>query len=317
MRRALLIIALSWLGAPLAAGGPVLSLPIDCILGETCYIQNFVDRDPGPEMLDFRCGSLGYDGDKGADFALPTLADMWRGVDVLAAAPGVVRGLRDGVADVGPTAATAGQECGNGVVLRHDDGWETQYCHLKYGSIRVQKGQIVERGEVLGQVGLSGKTEFPHVHLSVRHDGKVVDPFDLSEFPSCGEGGPSMWQDAPEYVDGGLLDAGFAPGIPQYSAVQAGSASQAVLAADAAGLVIFGFAFGGQKGDVMDMQITGPNGEFLTQAITLEKDQAQFFRAAGRRLTAERWPAGTYTGVVRMLRGATVLDIRHVQMTIK
>lgn len=316
MRRAALIILLAMSAAPVAADKPVLSLPIDCVLGETCYVQNYVDRDSSPGLLDYRCGALTYDGHKGTDIALPLLSDMHRGVDVLAAAPGVVRGQRDGVADVGATLFTEGQECGNGVVLRHADGWETQYCHMKSGSIRVQKGQTVERGEVLGQVGLSGQTEFPHIHLSVRKNGDVVDPFDLSEFPTCGEGGGNIWLDAPTFTPGGLLDAGFSSRIPEFAAIKAGSASKSELARDAAGLVIYGFGFNGQGGDVMEFQVTGPMGQFLSQSVELEKNQAQFFRATGRRLTKERWPAGNYTGTVRLRRGSTVLSERQVQMTI-
>ena len=45
-----------------------LGLPIDCTLGDTCYIQNYVDTDPSEEALDFQCGSLTYDGHKGTDF---------------------------------------------------------------------------------------------------------------------------------------------------------------------------------------------------------------------------------------------------------
>lgn len=317
MRCAVLIAALLLPAAPLAAGEPVLTLPIDCTLGETCYLQNYVDRDPGPGVQDFNCGALAYDGHKGTDFRLPTLADMRRGVDVLAPAPGVVHGWRDGVADVGPTDATAGQECGNGVVLRHADGWETQVCHMKRGSVRVKNGQIIERGDILGQVGLSGKTEFPHVHLSVRRGETVVDPFDLTSFPACGNGGASLWQDAPEYTDGGLLDAGFAPGIPEYDAVKDGTAAQSELAGDSAGLVIYGFGFNGQKGDVMELRITGPGGHFLSQSIELGKAQAQFFRATGKRLTQARWPAGGYTGTVTLRRDKAILAMREVQMTIE
>jgi len=33
-----------------------LGLPIDCTLGDTCYIQNYVDNDPSEAALDFQCG---------------------------------------------------------------------------------------------------------------------------------------------------------------------------------------------------------------------------------------------------------------------
>ena len=226
MQRAALLALTLTLAPPVVASDFLLTLPLDCDLGQTCFIQNQVDRDPGPGVLDYQCGGLSYDGHKGTDFRLPTLTDMLRGVDVLAAAPGVVRGMRDGVPDVGPTETTAGKECGNGVVLRHEGGWKTQYCHMKSGSLLVQPGQKVTAGTVLGQVGLSGKTEFPHLHLSLRHDGEVVDPFDLSAFPTCGETGESLWHDTPAYQAGGLLGGGFNAAVPEYSAVKAGTADQ-------------------------------------------------------------------------------------------
>jgi len=317
MRHAAFFAACLCVAAPIAADAPALSLPIDCTLGKTCYIQNYVDRDPGPNAQDFRCGGLSYDGHKGTDFGLPTLADMRRGVDVLASAPGVVRGFRDGVDDVGPTAATKGRECGNGVVLRHPDGWETQYCHMKSGSLTVKIGQSVQRGEVLGQVGLSGRAEFPHVELSVRHNGDTVDPFASDPGSNCDAAGPSLWRDLPEYTPGGLLDAGFSPGIPDYELVKDGTAGQTELAGDAPGLVIFGFGYASQQGDVMEMQIAGPTGEILLQRIELGKSQAQFFRATGKRLSKARWPSGRYLGTVILRRGARILGERHLEMVIR
>jgi hypothetical protein len=47
----------------------VLSSPIDCSLGDDCYIQQYVDHTDGEGVSDFRCSSLSYDGHKGTDFA--------------------------------------------------------------------------------------------------------------------------------------------------------------------------------------------------------------------------------------------------------
>ena len=87
------------LTAPMALAEPRLALPLDCTLGETCFIQNYVDADGGPGAADFTCGGLSYDGHKGTDFALLSHSAAQAGVNVLAAAPGVVRAVRDGVAD--------------------------------------------------------------------------------------------------------------------------------------------------------------------------------------------------------------------------
>src|SRR5262245_17608090 len=158
-----------------------LGRPIDCEIGRTCFIQNYVDHDASPDVRDYRCGTLTYNGHNGTDFRLPTVAAQRSGVNVLAAADGQVLRTRDGMADISISAAgapsVADRECGNGVVISHAEDWETQYCHLAQGSLRVKAGDRVVAGQPIGHVGLSGKTEFPHLHLTVRRGGKVVDPF--------------------------------------------------------------------------------------------------------------------------------------------
>ena len=104
-----------------------LSFPVDCRLGATCFIQNYVDIDPGPGAGDYRCGQATYDGHKGTDFRLLSVPEAEMGVDVLAAAPGIVKALRDGMPDrlIGQhDPGPAGKECGNGVVLDHGAGWD-------------------------------------------------------------------------------------------------------------------------------------------------------------------------------------------------
>ncbi len=91
-----------------AVSAPILEVPVDCGLGALCVVQNYVDQDPGPGAVDHTCGSLSYDGHKGVDFRIAGWPEMAAGVAVLAAAPGVVRALRDGEAD--RTASQAGPE---------------------------------------------------------------------------------------------------------------------------------------------------------------------------------------------------------------
>src|SRR6056297_3565665 len=142
-----LALSLALAPPPALAEPPVLDLPVACVLGETCHLQQFPDRDPGPGARDFTCGPLSYDGHKGTDVALASEADMRAGVAVLAAAGGVVKAVRDGMADaaqgdVGAPDITD-RECGNGVVIDHGAGWETQYCHMARGSLRVARGEPV------------------------------------------------------------------------------------------------------------------------------------------------------------------------------
>ncbi|HEY0836688.1 MAG TPA: M23 family metallopeptidase, partial [Azospirillum sp.] len=226
---------LSWMTAFVLAGGvtlllwsharaqtagatPTFRLPIACTPGADCWVQNYVDEDPGPDRADYTCGRLSYDGHKGTDFRLADYPALERGVPVLAAAPGVVRAVRDGMEDVNIRKigrdALKGREAGNSVAVMHGDGWETQYAHMKRGSVAVKPGDRVEAGQKLGLVGLSGNTEFPHVHFEVRHHGKTVDPFvGVAEAPRCGGPRAPLWaaevEPALAYRPTAGLSAGF------------------------------------------------------------------------------------------------------------
>lgn len=305
---------------PAVAGDFRLTQPIDCVIGQNCHIQQYVDHDPGEGARDFRCGTLSYDTHTGTDFALPDLAAMARGVDVLAAAPGVVVGLRDGMADRYLTeenrAEIEGRGCGNGVALRHADGWETRYCHLKQGSITVQTGDRIEQGTVLGQVGLSGFTQFPHLELVVEKDGAIVDPFDTDGAATCNGPKPSLWKDPLPYTPGGLISIGFSDRIPDYADIKAGSADLSHLPADAPALVLWAYAWGSQPDDILQLEITGPNGSFTSHTATLERTQAQLFRATGKRLKTASWPSGAYHGTATLIRQGTALDSATRTMTI-
>ncbi|WP_420862778.1 M23 family metallopeptidase [Algirhabdus cladophorae] len=291
-------------------------------MGDDCYIQHFVDSDPSPERRDFRCGLTTYEGHKGTDFALPSLRAMELGVNVIAAAPGTVIGLRDGVPDQIYSAENADQvegiECGNGVVIRHGDGWTTQYCHLEQDSVSVIKGQRVAMGAVLGRVGLSGKTQFPHVHLTLRKDNEVVDPF-APAAESCGapETEKTLWLEAPDYEPGGVITAGFATKVPEYADIKAGTAAERDIDVTAPALVLWGFGHMAQEGDVFSLRLMGPDGEITQNSQPLTRNRALFFRAAGKKRTQDEWPAGTYTGIVELFRGGQMIDTRQVVQRIE
>lgn len=316
------LLALLTLAAPLAAKDLALSLPIDCTLGETCFVQQYVDRDMGLAHSDYTCGNLSYDGHKGTDFALPSLAAMTAGVDVLAAANGVVAATRNDMLDIlqGTDHAPdiTGKECGNGILIKHGEGWETQYCHLKMGSVIVTKGQKISQGEVLGQIGLSGKTEFPHLHLSVRKYSTVIDPYDADQTLTCdGTDQHSLWQIDMPYVAAGIISLGFSQKVPQYTDIKAGISHTPMLPTDAPALVLWGYAYGGRTGDILELLINGPDGEMIRHQAQLKKSQSQFFRATGKRSSGDGWPEGHYTGVVKLLRDGQELGQSEVDLLIK
>lgn len=317
---ALASLALTLVAGPLAARDILLNPPIACDLETDCYIQQYVDHDASDGAMDFRCAPLSYDTHKGTDFALRSLKQMAAGVDVIPAAPGTVRATRDGMSDQFYTPDLAeeieGKDCGNGLVIDHGGGWSTQYCHLKQGSVQVRKGDRVNLTTVLGQVGLSGRTQFPHVHMTLRKNRQVVDPFDPDGKITCGA--PStdtLWQDPPPYRPGGILRVGFADAVPDYSDVKAGTAHTSALTPKAPAIVVFAYVFGGRAGDRITFRIDGPEGVFMDETVTLEKDQAQLFRAVGKRRRAD-WSSGLYNGTASLIRDETVINSEQSELTI-
>lgn len=79
---------------------------------------------------------------------------------------------------------------GKGVFLDHGLGLYSMYFHLS--EVTVQDGQAVQRGQVIGKVGASGRASGPHLHWGVRVNGARVDPFSLIKlpFPSAPESSP-------------------------------------------------------------------------------------------------------------------------------
>jgi len=317
IRTASILAALAWAGAALsvnrsAAQDFSLAFPVDYRLGTDCFIQNHVDRDPTGGHRDFGCGHLSYDGHSGTDIALYSEADLDRDVAVFAVAPGTVRAIRDGMPDVNANDPAApdlsGRSCGNAVVIRHADSWETRYCHLKQGSVIVRSGDSVDAGTQLGAIGLSGRTEFPHLHLTLVRDGAAVDPFQPKGTGTCGAVDLALWQEPLEYVPAGLLTAGAAPAIPQFDAVKAGLAGHRSLARDADALVFWVHLFGSRAGDVLRFEVEGPDGAFLNQTVMLERDQARAFRAVGRRRGASEWALGRYSAAISLIRNGAPID---------
>jgi hypothetical protein len=321
-RAAVLALIIPFAG-PALAEGILLYSPIDCDLtSDGCYIQQYMDLDPSAGVTDYHCQNLSYEGHKGTDFGLPTLKHMETGVRVIASAPGTIAGLRDGMPDTGYTSKTAAsvkdRECGNGVVIHHADGWETQYCHLRQGSISVSKGQQINTGDTLGLVGQSGRAAFPHVHLSVRKDGEKIDPFDPDGTLICGTPDDStLWANAPAYQPGGLLDMGFATAIPEYADIKAGTAAARTIASNAPAFVIYGFTFGTRKDDILRLAITGQTDTIITEDIVFDRNQAQSFRAIGKKRRNSLWPEGIYTGKATLIRNGTTIDSRTITATLR
>ncbi|MEX2349514.1 MAG: M23 family metallopeptidase [Flavobacteriaceae bacterium] len=66
---------------------------------------------------------------------------------------------------------------GNHIVIDHGFGYETLYAHLHKYNIRV--GQQVKRGDIIGFVGSTGRSQAPHLHYEVFKDGERINPINF------------------------------------------------------------------------------------------------------------------------------------------
>ncbi len=95
---------------------------------------------------------------KGVDFQAP------RGTEIVAPAAGRV------------IYANRMSSFGRTIKIDHGNGIETLFGHLH--RIHVQVGQNIERGDVIGQVGSTGRSTSSHLHYEVRIDGRHTNPRD-------------------------------------------------------------------------------------------------------------------------------------------
>jgi murein DD-endopeptidase MepM/ murein hydrolase activator NlpD len=71
-------------------------------------------------------------------------------------------------------AAGFGGDYGRYARLDHGNGVTSLYGHLR--KLEVKSGEQVEKGQVIGQVGSTGRSTGPHLHYEIRVNGKPVDP---------------------------------------------------------------------------------------------------------------------------------------------
>lgn len=72
--------------------------------------------------------------------------------------------------------------CGNYVVIDHQDGTKSTYCHMYPGKVFVSKGDIVTQGQLIGEVGSTGCSTGAHLHFAISVRGVPVDPVDYASF---------------------------------------------------------------------------------------------------------------------------------------
>ena len=134
---------------------------------------------PRPKYLSQGPSSPAFEAPFGGNFVWPTdggisqyFAWYHPGIDIPnKSAPGIA-------ASDGGIAVVAGwpdgQGYGNRVVIDHQNGYQSLYAHLS--NVYVSAGQNVTRGQIIGQMGSTGRSTGTHLHFEIHYKGVPINP---------------------------------------------------------------------------------------------------------------------------------------------
>jgi len=298
MKNLKLIILISLLISNVSAHPGGLLFPLDCELGKSCWISNLPRHHVQGKQVDFRCGPITYERNDGTDIALKDIKQMNEGVSVISPINGVVELKEEGMSDISAKTigykASEGRECGNKIVISNNE-MQVKLCHLKNKSIRVSVGDEINAGDIIGEVGLSGLTDHPHLHISLldKSDTVVreVDPF-YGPQSDCGLEPKSLW------LNHELMEKHAATGI----VYNYGFAFENITAEHAMSgeylhaqpeyteeFIAFVDIFSVNRGDKLTVTILdSSNNVFAKREHEFGKYQARYFLFAGKNLRGEK-----------------------------
>jgi len=324
-------IGLAIAGLACLSGGAAaieLRLPAECTLGTDCFLQQSPDMKAGPGTTDPFCGIATYDGHDGVDLRVLSMKDVARGVPVVAVADGEVLRGRDGVPDHlvqtdADRKAVADKECGNGVIMKHADGTETQYCHLKQGSIVVRPGQKLKSGDKIGEVGASGLAQFPHVHMTVRVGGEEIDPLTGRKI---GDGCVADPADAHPLFSKAVIEAlphdkpdilgfGLTGAVVDYDKLAIDGPPADAASSDQA-TVVWGWLANLKAGDRLRFTMADPSGQPLVDTTTepLDRNKAVYSAYSGKRGSPM---TGDYAIGLEIIRDGKVIVEKKTTVSVK
>ena len=109
------------------------------------------------------------------------------GKDILAPADGVVMSIKNNfpdchIMDDGQPDPDTPDIGGNRIIIKHSSNEYSAICHLMRGSVVVQKGQTIKKGDVIAKCGNSGNTTEPHTHFQVQNTAHFYSSIGLPIF---------------------------------------------------------------------------------------------------------------------------------------
>jgi len=254
------------------------------------------------------CGQKTIPQSKLTHISLGSLSQAAQNYAVVAVADGVVEHAGD-----------VGGFCGQRIILGHDSGWKSSYCHLKPGTILVSEGAEVTQGQFLAAVGMSGQTEWPRLAFGLTRNGMVFDPFSgRSTMEGCAPRAQPLWIGGynPPYEPANVTGIGFTTGFPSDQEIMSGLTPLPSVTTDIRRLSLWGMMMNLARGDRIDLKIETPNRRVLKEeSLTIDEDRRYFpvyFTVARH---GKIWNPGQYTGTITITRNVNGHDITTGQFT--
>ena len=287
-----------------------LEFPVSCQLEENCWFVNYPDEDLTKGIRDYKGGKVSRNGKKGIEIVVKTILEE---MPVIPAENGEVVFIKNNVEDNLLDSEDEQKEqsfCGNYVIIEHNNGWKTLYCHLKKDSITVKPGDFAVEGKEIGQIGLSGQTEFPHLYFAVLHKGQYFDPFtgiNLSNIKNK-EAFKPFWSVKAKkrfkYKEIALINTGVSLEAPLLEKIKQGKLEDIKLAQDTPLFYLWMQGFHLKTGDYMKIKLENPSGEKILDKVqkisSNDLEQVVFFDI--KKEEEEDWEIGVYKGKIEFMR---------------
>lgn len=284
---------------------PELHAPVDCSDASVCFVQILPDwAESKNNVEDFKEGVLSVEGARSTVFRATSVAQMYKGIPVKAVGRGLVRSVRANMPDFVQKDENylRWRECGNGILLDLDRGWTVQYCHLKEGSLTVRPGDVVNAGDVIGYMGASGLAAYPQLEITVKHNGRFIDPYHVTDYTD-------MWKigevEKIPYRKAGVLHMAFLERVPTKKDMFEGfeeSEVQEVLRT-AKQLFFWAHVFGAEEGDILELEIEDSIGEsFVKKRTQINHSSKTHYSYVGKQVKILELAPGTWVGKLRVYR---------------
>ena len=313
-----------------------LSFPVACNIGQDCFVQKYVDHFEEKDVIkDYKCQMhRSSDNHKGTDIRVIDAIDIEKGVPILSIADGVVIKKRDGIDDKFVTNKEEADKVnsfgyGNVLVIKHNHGYNSLYAHMKKGSLIPEIGDKVYKGQKIAEMGISGLTEFPHLHFEILHNDKILDPFtgtqrkndcDISTINN-------LWakEDYKKLIDSQdarIVKTGFSTtqDIDKYK-VMHGEYDNIDIKQDDEKILFWTYIMLPELADKALITLYDPRNKVISrEEYNFKKSFATFFQYIGKKKKKdELWQEGNYRGEVQLIRNGQIIskDSKYIEINTK